>query len=208
MSKRKDVIRDGDIVKITTPNVFIRCGYPLTKKMIMERFTKEQKEAVVQMLLAFGLKRPPEHALAYELSWKMDSTLADKAFDDVIYLMSGVLLKREGWGGRERMIHYEYKPEYQDVICEVRGKKVVKTGTYAPGGRSYDYDYYSGYDDYDPPYLRNEQTHVILKVYAVENLNNENSYGREIEIEKVWVEKFDREKLGHSPLTDFLFASN
>ena len=108
MSKRTDVIRDGDYVKIITPNIFVRCGYPLNKKIVMDTLiTKEQKEAVVQMLLAFGLKRPPEDALAYQLSWKMDGTLADKAFDDVIYLMAGVLLKKRGWGGKERLIYYE-----------------------------------------------------------------------------------------------------
>jgi len=86
MSKRKDVIRDGDYVRIITPNIFVRSGYPLTKKIVMDTLiTKEQKEAVVQMLLAFGLKRPPESDLAYELNWKMESTLADKAFDKVIY---------------------------------------------------------------------------------------------------------------------------
>ena len=203
MSKRKDVIRDGDYVKIITPNIFVRCGYPLNKKIVMDTLiTKEQKEAVVQMLLAFGLKRPPEDMLAYQLSWKMDSTLADKAFDKVIYEMAGVVLQKERWGGNERLIYYDYKPEFQDATCYVQGKRVVKTGTHEVG-HSYR-GYYDDYDDYDPPYLSNEHTHVILSARVIDSIDGKVPYGTEIEIEKTWVHKVDRDKIGHESQEDLL----
>jgi len=44
MSKRKNVIRVGDKVKIVNPEVFVRTGYPLTTEMIKEsHITEEQK---------------------------------------------------------------------------------------------------------------------------------------------------------------------
>ena len=55
MSKRKNVIRVGDKVKIITPEVFQRVGYPLTTDMIKEsHITDEQKQLMNKLMATCG----------------------------------------------------------------------------------------------------------------------------------------------------------
>jgi hypothetical protein len=75
--------------------------------------------------------------------------------DELAYL----ILKYNRFGGRERKFYTEEKPELMGKLGKVWQQKVVKSGRYVPGHSSYDY-YYGGMD-YDPPMLKDEQTHVI-----------------------------------------------
>ena len=123
-------------------------------------------------------------------------------------------IKSQGWRSR---IHpkvwkpwvfcsYQDKPELKDAICYIQGKKIVKTGTHVSGCSSY--DYYSGCDDYDPPYLRDEHTHVILNARVIDSVGSKVPYCHEIEIEKMWVQKVDKENIPWHRHDEDLIATN
>ena len=183
MSKRKNIIRVGDYVKIITPNVFERCGYPLTSKIVIDAIiTKEQRDAVAVMLDAFGVKqRIPS------FSEKLTkATLSEQ----IMYLMAKQIMRQKGWGGPERSIYHNYVPELLNVPCRVISKRVVKTGTYNHG-TSYQ-GYFDDYPEYEPAYLSNEHCHVLLKVYVSEPIPTVNP--TEFEIERQWVELIPKEE--------------
>lgn len=185
MSKNKNIIRVGDQVKIIVPNVFVRCGYPLTvQKVKDEVITKEQKDAIITMLKAFDIHYNEYIAdLALTLNYNTSGT---EAYDKVLHTLSMEVLRQKKWGGRDRKIYIKPEPEYLNRVCNVISKRVVKTGTYTSGGGGY--SSYDGDWEYEPPYLSNEKTHVILKVY-VDTLDLIMTMGREFEIEQCNVEK-------------------
>lgn len=187
MSTRKDVIRLYDRVRILNPQVFLRCGYPLTKQMIKDTMTKEQRDAIHELFKKFDINtQVPEDVkscLVFDYS-----VLDDKAYQLVLDVMAGVLLRKQGWGGHQRTIYTEHNPRFFNATGTVHGKKVVKTGTYRSGGGSY--DYYSGGYDYDPPYLDGEETHVILEIYT--DFLGDYPGGYKLEIEKCHVEKISK----------------
>lgn len=185
MSKRKNVFRINDRVKIINPLLFIRCGYPLTKEMIRETMTDEQKNAVHEMCSKFGMKTKIP---LIEDIWNADlSSLDDRAYRQVLDVMSGVLLRKQGWGGSERKIYTEHDPQFINATGYVYGKRVVKTGHHVSG---YGYTSYWGETDYEPPYLSQEETHVILEIYT----DYTGSWpARKIEIEKCHVEYITKE---------------
>lgn len=153
MSKRKDVIRVGDRVKIINPTEFIRCGYPLTTDIIIENhITPEQKELMWKLLATAGYKQLYPlftNATDYEYS-KLERTFAT------------ILLKSKGWGGKERKIYTQYVDKYLNKIGIVHSKKCVKTGTYSPSRSSQ--GYYDSYPEYEPAYLENEKTVIIYDI--------------------------------------------
>lgn len=157
--KRLDssVIREGDNIKIIIPEYVERVGYPLTKKIIVESMTREQKLALYKSVAEiFGL----EH-YSGDLSLVF---LNPKNEDDnrLLYAVADKILEQKRWGGRERKIHTKVDESYKDQVYTVLKKKVVKTGTYNRGSNGY--DYWSGHYDYEPPYLSNEKTHVLYGI--------------------------------------------
>lgn len=185
MSKNKNIIRIGDRVNVITPIVFFRCGYPLTAQIVKDTLiTKDHKDAVILMLKAFGIYKDSyesEDNLTYR-----NTILVDKIYENIIHTMSMAVMEREGWGGTERKIYTEYNSNFTEVICQVLSKRVIKTGTYhrSSGG----HDYYNGADDYDPAYLGNEKTHIILKL-CTDGFNENVPMGMEFEIEQCNVVK-------------------
>lgn len=164
MSLRKNVLRYGDLVKITSPEVFIRCGYPWTKQYVKENIiTTEQRNELAQVVTKFLQKTPPTPIpgaadpllMLDSYAGMPDDKLMQKLLDELAY----AILKDRFFGGRERTLHTEIREDIRGCTGQVRDRKVVKTGHYVPGSGGYDY-YYGGYD-YDPPMLRNEETHTI-----------------------------------------------
>ena len=55
MSKRKNVIRIGDKVKIINPEIFQRVGYPMTTQIIKEsHITDEQRRLLDKLMETTG----------------------------------------------------------------------------------------------------------------------------------------------------------
>jgi len=162
MSKRKDIIRVGDRVKIVVPDVVVRVGYPLTKAAMMEKQTPEQIKAIEDMFLAFGVKSYPDKDGDF-LKVTMTDSVADRLLQRIRYTMAGIQLRQEGWGGKERRIHTHTIKELKGKLATVDAKRVVKTGDYHHGYSGCDY---WGEYDYEPSYLSNEKTHVLYKLYV------------------------------------------
>jgi hypothetical protein len=191
MSKRKDIIREYDRVKIVNPQIFVRSGYPLTIQMVKDTvITKEQKDAIWTMLKSFNVRKVPGDILpgVYEMK-----DLWDKDYSKVMDVMARIVLRQQGWGGSERKIYTEEIPGLLNATGEVWNKRVVKTGIYC-AGCTYK-KYWDEYDEYDPPGLADEKTHVILKVYVTptcDNISGKLLCGGDIEIEKCNVVKIDK----------------
>lgn len=142
---RRVVYRVDDIVRVVNPEIVVRVGYPLTKQdalnndyihTIMRAVGAEQDESITG-------------GLDYEPS----------LYHDLLNALSSWWLKQRNYGGKERRIYTERDERLLQTKWRVLSRRRVKTGTYHPGGYSCGYDFAP---DYDPPHLRNEQTHVLL----------------------------------------------
>jgi hypothetical protein len=152
MSKRKNVIRIGDKVKIINPEIFQRVGYPMTTQIIKEsHITDEQRRLLDKLMETTGNHK-------YELY----KDVINPEYDKLEHVFSTIVLKSMGFGGDERNVHTETKPEYKDKIGTVISKRYVKVGTY---NRATSYQgYFDDYPEYEPAYLSNEKTIVIYNV--------------------------------------------
>lgn len=156
MPKSKNIIRVNDIVEITNPEVFVRCGYPLTTQIIKDAFTDEQWAAT-----DIFLKKHFDIA-QYEPIPFLPDTMKDKgSLDNVMTAIAIQYMKEKKWGGTERKIYTVHNPELLGHSGTVINKRVVKTGNYESGGGGYGYD---GEYDYEPAYLSECKTHVILTI--------------------------------------------
>lgn len=141
------IIRRGDIVQINNPEMFIRCGYPLSLKKMSE-----------EVGLAFGDTIRDLIQSAIGKAHGFDQA----TYDFVIQKLAYLRLKEMGFGGEERKIYTEKNELLKGVRARVVDIFFVKTGLRSPGYR--DYDYYSGGYDAEPPYLADQKTHKILRI--------------------------------------------
>ncbi len=119
VSVRKDVIRYGDKVEIINPEVFIRCGYPWTKRFVKENIiTDKQREAIRVMLNAFNVNLPK--TIDEFIGLYYNKQREDPIFDEIMDVMASSILKSNGWGGNKRTIHTELRED-------LRGKQVLPT---------------------------------------------------------------------------------
>jgi hypothetical protein len=194
MSKKKNIIRAGDKVKIVNPEVVIRCGYPLDVDTVIKTLiTKEQRDSIRSMMETFGCKADADEFL-------MPQVLSEETDDDywkILTIMAYRILKQNKFGGKERTLHTETKESLRNKIGYVREKKVVKTGKYHPGGAEYSYD---GEYDYCPAYLQNEKSHVLCKVDFIDYTD---MCPLIIEQSGVWIENINLIKSGEETCITF-----
>ena len=160
----KKIFRINDKVQIINPEIFVRCGYPLAKEDIKNKEITAEERQKIANLLGCAFVEDIDYFSIYE-----------KMLDNLAYYK----LKKKRFGGKERRIHTENKPEYKDNFGTIIGKKIVKTGDYESG--------YINYDNYYSPYLENEKSHVILYI----NMEPTKNYisGDYIEIESINIKK-------------------
>ncbi len=149
------IIRVGDLVQIVVPEYVVRVGYPLSKAMIVDEMTKDQKSKLHDSIKGIFDISLDEDENGYKIWKRLLNVIAEK------------ILKSRGFGGRQRSIHTAEEKQLEGEIYRVSKRKVVKTGTYCPGGGGY--DYYGEYD-YNPAYLANEKTHVLYGLYLFNEL--------------------------------------
>jgi hypothetical protein len=162
MSKRKNIIRVGDRVKIVVPEVVVRVGYPLTKADMMKKQTPEQLQAIRDMFKAFNVRLKMENISALGLG-EADRDM-EKLYEKIRYAMAGEMLAQAGWGGKQRRIHTRTLTPIKGLLATVDARRVVKTGDHYPAYSSY--DSWNGDYDYEPGGLSNEKTHVLYKLYV------------------------------------------
>lgn len=133
------IIRVGDRAKIIDPLMFIRCGYPLCLADIEKSPEFQSIEPKIEEFWD-NLGLSPQ---------EKESSLVRKA-------VLRCLLRKSGFGGKERKIITKEVPGLKGATISIVRKKNVKTGIYERGSRDYE-------GDYSPPYLSNEKTHVICQ---------------------------------------------
>lgn len=154
MKKDPSIIRVGDQIEIINPEYVDRVGYPLCKKDIVAGITQDQKNRLYKAANEiFGLEIEDFNNSIFVKSNKEYKLL---------YALAEMILLQKKFGGSERSIHTKIEESYMGQIFTVLERKVVKTGTYVPGGGGY--CSYTGEYDYDSAYLENEKTHVLYGV--------------------------------------------
>ena len=174
MSLRKNIIRIGDKVKIINPEIFQRVGYPLTKQEIIDKFTKDEKAIIEELMNSFGVSYSSGF---FCLAPARNQDVFDRIADALAYGR----IRQQGYGGKERKIYTKYDKDLLNVNAVVTNRKVVNTGIYnSAWGDEY---------DYEPAYLGKQQSHVILTVVPNVWEHDTITTYREVKIEKIHLEK-------------------
>lgn len=149
---KRIVYHVDDEVRIVEPAVVVRVGYPLTKQEALDAVEKEFNQKIHAFMCEVGAAQVDD---VFFNSPEYDPRL----YGDLINALAGHWLRQKGYGGKERKIYTERDERILHSTWRVLSKRTVKTGIYNHGGYSGGYD---GEPDYDPPYLENEKTHVLL----------------------------------------------
>ena len=152
---KTDIIRVGDRVRITTPEIFVRCGYPLCVADVVSDLLTNNKKEIHDFLKSLGVKFSPTYFGDEAVDGGHFSPRLDKLLSEIAYLK----IKSNRFGGRIRSIYTKSEPDYQDAIVNVVKTKVVRTGEY------YAPSFHSSYDgdDYDCGGLSNSKSHKIVQ---------------------------------------------
>lgn len=138
-------LKVGDRVEVVTPKEFIRCGYPLTIRDILETRSEIIEKIAFDAAVAIGLAKKTlpifswggvsDESYKSELAWKtLRLAVAQKIISD------------ENFGGNERIVveaenerlaHIHVGKQYKWVIVD---KKFVRTGVHET---DWDYDEFS-----------------------------------------------------------------
>jgi hypothetical protein len=165
MKQRKEYARVGEFVKIVTPKEFVRCGYPLTIKLVMEQQFEEIEKDCARMFAALENKSAPvEEPEAQDESdffslrlSEVTSTMSPTVHGMLCAAIAAYRLEQQKYGGDTRSIVEKDGPFEVGQQWLVTKKNFVKTG------KRYPATYYRD-DDYEPGGLKNEQTHCVYSV--------------------------------------------
>lgn len=158
----KNIIRVGDRVKVVTPTFFLRCGYPITIDEEADRVLEEHQAAISKFLQETVKCSSFYPEGGYSIHFVVDEHMHRKASREIARSLAYIRCKQKGFGGKQRQLHTEERPDYKDQEGTVRKIRYVKTGEYVPAcGGGYNP---WGECDYDPPYLAEDKTHKILSV--------------------------------------------
>lgn len=177
---KKIVYHIGDKVKIINPLFIQRVGYVWDKKYVIKNvITPEQKQALEEFLIKCGF-----------VSGTSGGGLFSYAYEEIMERLAYWVLRKEGFGGKERSIHTKLRETAREKIATIIKKRVVKTGKYTEGRTT-------GWEEpeYNPPYLSNEKSHVLLTLdyYFDDNLGMEDDIWPP-EIEECNVALYERVK--------------
>lgn len=154
-----DRIRVGDFVKVKVPKFVVRVGYPKSlvdyERELAE--SPEKQELISNLFEAIAGDDQVWHnqgGRKHRSRYRVESELA--------YLMA----KRDGFGGRERAIHWMEYPEHEGMECTVEEMRTVCTGSYYPpsGGHSFSGMFGEEDDWYEPGGLSEMKRHRLARV--------------------------------------------
>ena len=171
----QNIIRIGDKVIITTPEIVIRIGYPMSIYDAIKEVEKLYCNDIMELL----------HKTIYKRTTLSLDYHNSKPYNKIISALAYEYLKSKQFGGKERKIFSEYRQDLFGTTTTVRKIFIRKTGIYFPpnGG----YDYWTNEYDYEPGGLDKEKTHKILELGFCQNWPNY------IQIEACNVEKIYEE---------------
>lgn len=153
MGLRDSTIRVGDAVRVVVPRFVKRVGYPKSVDDYVEELRSKYSGALDALLREVLSHKGRALALR---SW-VPERVRTRMEQEVAYVMA----KADGFGGKERTIHFEDRPEFEGKKFWVQGMRSVFTGTYYPpcySPPSYD----EMYGDYEPGGLSNPKCHRLV----------------------------------------------
>lgn len=168
----------GESVRIVTPRQFIRCGYPLSIKDVMNRESLEIEQDFERVFAALENKaalKPsaPESTSDWLEGLAAASIVGASSASATVHGMlcaaiAAYRLEKQNFGGDSRRIIEDGSGPFEcGQVWKVTAKRFVKTGKrYASWGGQ---DSYTGEWDYEPGGLEGEQTHCV---YSVERLSH------------------------------------
>jgi hypothetical protein len=171
---KRNTLRINDRVVIIRPHVFLGCHYPLTKEIVKKTLITDQEKQKICDLV--GLNR----SFLQDMISGNDY-VTEHAYEEILDALAYLKLKKVGYGGTERRIFTQHKPELLNQTGHIIARKVVNTGFYHHGWTSYE-------GDCEPPFLSNMKAHVIFTV-SLDSAGWNSSGDRTIEIEKTNLEK-------------------
>jgi hypothetical protein len=190
--KNKNIIRTGDIVRIINPEFFIRCGYNLCLKDLIDKFEKERMDEIENFIDVFLGDEKGKNELIKLGIRKTNPKEFSRTGKEIAKALAYAYMIKHSFGGKERKIFTERKEEYINtdfMVCDIR---YHKTGIYFPPSGGYD-SYFNEYD-YESGGLKNEKTHKILELFPVYNNPKFVSVlSPTFKIESIHVEKINEE---------------
>ncbi len=172
MSKKKDIIRVGDKVKILRPAFIYRWGYDNNlqdvSEEVLEKYKPQMRKFLQEISDAEGFSttiRP-----LYDLPMNFFNRMASS----VAYFIVGKRMRNgavrklfyitDEDKGPMGWLNHDYPEGSIHGVAEV---KTVKTGRYFGPSGGYDSGY--DYNDWEPGGLSNEKTHKLLRVGYTNN---------------------------------------
>ena len=180
-----NIIRIGDTVKITNPEIIIRIGYPMSFDEAKIEVKELYHNEIVKFLDTTIYKQKSRFVEIADYT-KM------KCYNKIISALAYEHLQSKQFGGKEKKIYSEYRQDLLGITAKVKDIFIRKTGIYfaSSGG----YDSWTGEYDYEPGGLDKEKTHKILELdyWSNEAVPIGSNY---IQIEACNVEKFHKVEL-------------
>jgi len=161
--KDKNRIKIGDYVRIDTPEMFVRCGYPFGIEDMRKEIKDNHLSDIEKFILSIVYDKDDRAKDFYAgIQYKISSVKDDcsDSANAIINILAYKMLRHRNFGGRERAIHTKTIEEHKGKICQVTGTKMCVTGKYVAGS-GYQ-DSWSGEYEYEPAYLENQKSHRLL----------------------------------------------
>ena len=163
-NRKAQVFRKNDLIQIKNPEFFVRCGYPICLKDKINELDNcaQYKEKLSDFMCSVGLAGKVDNDIfGNEVFRQIPYNTPDIEYKITKEIAYG-LLRKIKFGGDERKIYTKTISELKDKVFRVFGKRIVNTGTRISGSSNggWDLDF-----DYDPPYLSNQKSHVILEIW-------------------------------------------
>lgn len=144
---KKEVIKEGDVVKILEPNVFVRVGYPFNLEYAKNNLVTEEEREMIGKL-------------SRDICFIDQYTRNERTYNSILNAVAYKKLKDSGFGGNERKIFTKIDDTLDlEANYTVISKKMVRTGIYSHGSKG---SYYP--EDADPPTLYSCRNHQILQL--------------------------------------------
>lgn len=143
----------GDSVRINTPSMFVRCGYPMTISEVKEDIESNNLAEIEDFINdIIGNKEIDIMSSRFKIR--------KRSIQEIVSALAYEKMRFNGFGGRTRSIYTEDVENLRGKVAKVIGTKMCVTGDYVHGYGGY--DYYSGGYEYEPAYLMNQKHHRIL----------------------------------------------
>lgn len=126
MSRRKEVIRVDDLVKVVNPEIVVRVGYPMSKEMALEEVNKLHRKQLHAFLAELGYVQKCSDFKGLLMETEKYGGVLDKIMRELAY----VHLHKQGFGGRTRSVHTSTEERLRDQTYKVVNIRYTRVGEY------------------------------------------------------------------------------